>query len=493
MDESVAAEYDRLGVVEGGETSSRPCFQLDAVSNADFQLCSTYPALLALPSTATPDMLFAVAAHRSRGRLPALTWRDPSLAAGALVRCAQPQQGVLGKADAHIDERFVKSILDCAGGGENRRLVIFDCRSYAAAQANKLRGGGVETSRRYAVRSVEFACLRNVHHVRRVLLRLRAASAEGHTATPAHHKWHRLQSCLLRASARVARLLQSGAAVLLHCSDGWDRTPQVASLSQLILDPHYRVRASDLQPVVPPIKSSVLYPPPLFPPVHRPVHQAAQARAHARIPRSQTVRGLLLLIEKDWLRFGHRFHLRHRLGQPIFLQFLDAVYQLVAQQPDGFGFTPRLLADVLAVHDGAPPSGRDVALPRFPFDKDCDAERAGSAAQAHARGAADEHWASFFVDDPARLATYTNASYVPGGGLALLHADTRPTAMRLWELVRTPPLGALPTRGSQVAVSFALCCPRRSQDLQRMIEAEEEAAGARQSAAPGELELARHA
>jgi len=27
---------------------------------------------------------------------------------------------------------------------------------------------------------------------------------------------------------------------LVHCSDGWDRTGQVCSLTQLILDPYYR-------------------------------------------------------------------------------------------------------------------------------------------------------------------------------------------------------------------------------------------------------------
>ncbi len=31
-----------------------------------------------------------------------------------------------------------------------------------------------------------------------------------------------------------------GHSVLVHCSDGWDRTAQVCSLAQIIIDPFYR-------------------------------------------------------------------------------------------------------------------------------------------------------------------------------------------------------------------------------------------------------------
>ena len=30
------------------------------------------------------------------------------------------------------------------------------------------------------------------------------------------------------------------AGVLVHCSDGWDRTPQISALAQLCIDAHYR-------------------------------------------------------------------------------------------------------------------------------------------------------------------------------------------------------------------------------------------------------------
>lgn len=33
---------------------------------------------------------------------------------------------------------------------------------------------------------------------------------------------------------------KEGRPVLVHCSDGWDRTPQIVSLAELMLDPYYR-------------------------------------------------------------------------------------------------------------------------------------------------------------------------------------------------------------------------------------------------------------
>lgn len=48
--------------------------------------------------------------------------------------------------------------------------------------------------------------------------------------------------------------------VLVHCSDGWDRTAQLTALSMIMLDPYYR-----------------------------------------------TIVGFEVLIEKEWLSFGHKF------------------------------------------------------------------------------------------------------------------------------------------------------------------------------------------
>lgn len=48
--------------------------------------------------------------------------------------------------------------------------------------------------------------------------------------------------CRLSSSGAVmvARHLENAEPVLVHCSDGWDRTSQICALSQLMLDPYYR-------------------------------------------------------------------------------------------------------------------------------------------------------------------------------------------------------------------------------------------------------------
>ena len=45
---------------------------------------------------------------------------------------------------------------------------------------------------------------------------------------------------VLAGAIRVADKVSGGKSVVLHCSDGWDRTAQLSSLAMLMLDSHYR-------------------------------------------------------------------------------------------------------------------------------------------------------------------------------------------------------------------------------------------------------------
>ena len=60
----------------------------------------------------------------------------------------------------------------------------------------------------------------------------------------------------------------------------------------------------------------------------------------------------MVLIEKEWLSFGHKF--QDRIGHakdkandaersPVFLQFLDVVFQVLSQFPSAFEFSEKML------------------------------------------------------------------------------------------------------------------------------------------------------
>lgn len=54
-------------------------------------------------------------------------------------------------------------------------------------------------------------------------------------------KWLPNLSLIIQAATRVVTAIEKDVQpVLVHCSDGWDRTTQIVSLAELLLDPYYR-------------------------------------------------------------------------------------------------------------------------------------------------------------------------------------------------------------------------------------------------------------
>ena len=115
------------------------------------------------------------------------------------------------------------------------KVLMVDARSYAAAVGNRARGGGVECEEYYENTEVVFMNLANIHTIRksfqalRVLLNAPSDQSGGSWFQSLDStKWLSHLSSLLKASVRCAKALDDeGRPVIVHCSDGWDRTPQV--------------------------------------------------------------------------------------------------------------------------------------------------------------------------------------------------------------------------------------------------------------------------
>lgn len=193
----------------------------------------------------------------------------------------------------------------------NRQHVhIIDCRPFSSAHANRAKGYGTENMTNYPSCSLDFMNIENIHTIResrKKLLKLSHSKSIDNTmwwGNVEETKWLYHIRVVLKAALHVANVLEvKGESVLVHCSHGWDRTSQIAAIAQLFVDPYYR-----------------------------------------------TIDGFRVLIEKDWRSFGHPFQLRHVHCRPtdtqiapIFLQFIDCVYQIVRQYPTAFEFTTSAL------------------------------------------------------------------------------------------------------------------------------------------------------
>ncbi|XP_043275245.1 myotubularin-related protein 2 isoform X2 [Venturia canescens] len=297
------AELKRMGV-------NNDMWKISKINDA-YNVCDSYPAIWAVPAAANDDDLHASAAFRSRGRLPVLSWIHPESQA-TITRCAQPLVGVSGKRSRE-DERYVQLIMDA--NAQSHKLFIMDARPMTNAVANKAKGGGYESEDAYQNAELVFLDIHNIHVMRECLRKLKelcfptideARWLSGIESTV----WLKHIKCILAGAVRIVDKVENHkTSVLVHCSDGWDRTAQLTALAMLMLDPYYR-----------------------------------------------TIKGFEVLIEKEWLSFGHKFQQRIGHGDehhsdadrsPVFLQFIDCVWQISQQFPNDFQFNEHFLITIL--------------------------------------------------------------------------------------------------------------------------------------------------
>jgi rhodanese-related sulfurtransferase len=196
-----------------------------------------------------------------------------------------------------------------------KKVLVVDARSKMAAYGNKAKGGGFEIDQYYSNCKLVYGCIENIHSVRDAYKKC-FSLCESYHQTKDNKKiqskiestgWLNLLKNILIYSAEIAaRIHYDKQTVVVHCSDGWDRTAQLCSLAQMMIDPYYR-----------------------------------------------TIEGFEVIIEKEWISFGHKFETRYGHFKddshmpdersPVFIQFLDCVYQLLLQFPTQFQFNNKLL------------------------------------------------------------------------------------------------------------------------------------------------------
>jgi len=438
------AEFRRQGI---SEKLSDKGWRISTI-NKDYSFSPTYPAVMVVPSRISDNVLKYAGTFRSRQRIPALTYYHPVTNA-TITRSSQPLVGIRFKHNVQ-DETLVKACFDPStefrgerpaapqaspsssqaaleaengtGGetsgqgvdpadddilttstiivdedegprvfGARRDNLIVDARPAINSLAMQVAGKGSENMEYYKCATKVFLSIDNIHVMRDSLNRVIDAIKDADVSPfppnrdlLARSSWIKHIQSVLEGSHIIAQQVGVKAAhVLIHCSDGWDRTSQLSALSQIMLDPYFR-----------------------------------------------TIDGFIVLVEKDWLSFGHMFqqrsgHLNHEkwfniqgdamagariepgesdgrnevldnaissakrffsknLGQgqeesdadgpaaaeehnsrqalvpleenqatrpreisPVFHQFLDATYQLIRQHPTRFEFNERFLRRLL--------------------------------------------------------------------------------------------------------------------------------------------------
>ncbi|OQR94323.1 myotubularin-like protein [Achlya hypogyna] len=310
-------------------------FRLSRINQA-FRVCPTYPTLFVVPRAVSDGDLQTIGHFRAKGRVPVITYRHADSNA-VLARCAQPLVGLRRRRCAR-DELYIRLLQEQAQG----RLYIIDCRHQTSAYGNVALGAGFEIAEFYNNVPLLFMNIENIHSMRDSIRRLfelvkgevRGSERANWLSSLESTRWlEHVRSILVATTMGVDKMVDEGASLVVHCSDGWDRTAQIMSLIKVACDPYYR-----------------------------------------------TLEGFALLVQHEWVAFGHRFesrcglkpssHVKKPVGyywddeqtSPVFVQFIDAIWQMTQQAPCSFEYLIAIVDEVYARRTGS-------------FLYDCDEQR----------------------------------------------------------------------------------------------------------------------
>ncbi|KAF7715166.1 Myotubularin phosphatase domain-containing protein [Penicillium ucsense] len=321
--------------------------------NLDYGFSPTYPALIPVPSSISDNTLNYAGRYRSRQRIPALTYLHP-VNNCSITRSSQPLVGVRqhrsiqdekllaaifstsrterplasfakaglekegtdlshsGDSSADLNDSAAEVIDDemlaapreghmadrMIYGAQQQNLIV-DARPTVNAFAMQAVGLGSENMDNYKFATKAYLGIDNIHVMRDSLNKVIEALKDT-DLTPlgpnsdqlARSGWLKHIAGILEGARLIARQVGlQHSHVLIHCSDGWDRTSQLSALSQICLDPYFR-----------------------------------------------TMEGFMVLVEKDWMSFGHMF--RHRSGHLNSEKWFQIENERIGGDTDGAGAGP---------------------------------------------------------------------------------------------------------------------------------------------------------
>lgn len=290
--------------------------------NQAYALSQTYPSVLVVPRALDDGFVEAASQQRSRSRLPVLSWLHPRNGM-PMCRSAQPLMGLSSSTSLREDETLIHSILrSSVAKNPSAVLHLIDARPRMSALANAATGKGFESIEKLndakwaqgaGKVQLHFLDIENIHTVRSSYQNMMSACLSCNTSSHSFDLlgkvgaagWLQHTAGVMRGALFSAREINNGNALLVHCSDGWDRTAQISCLVQLMLDPFAR-----------------------------------------------TIPGFAALVEREWCSFGYQFDLRMGFGEPlsetspVFVQFLETVWQISMQFPSAFEFSEAYLLHI---------------------------------------------------------------------------------------------------------------------------------------------------
>ena len=289
--------------------------------NENFGFIASYPKYLIEPRKIDDEILENALNFRSEKRVPTLTYyykNDLNKGTKKLIsgiwRSSQVVSGLKGKKDAD-DIKLLNKISELGD-----KLYIFDARPKEEAIYKKFYGYGSEDVKNYEPNPEYIYCeIRGIRFSKTAFNKIKKLCNDkeimennNFLSKLEDSGWINFIIKVLKTSTKISELVMEGNNVLVHCSEGWDRTPQLVSISQILLDPYFR-----------------------------------------------TFEGFAILFEKDFVSFGHKFAIRSGITEKEFekktnqviLQYLDCVYQLLMQFPSEFEFTSEFLLFIAKYYD----------------------------------------------------------------------------------------------------------------------------------------------